>query len=402
MSGEEVTYTYDCLNRLIGAMTTGPEWGNSYTYDGWGNLTAKTVTKGSAPSWSNAVDPATNRLVGQLYDAAGNNGWPEYFDGWGRPSSMVSLIYVSWPSVRYDAFNKRVTRLVNSLTTEEIIFYGIDGRKMETFRWQFWEGPLLPHTYDVYFAGRQIIADGRWVTTDRLGSVRRDSSGQRYDYYPYGEERTSTPNDQTKFATYFRDEGGLDYADQRYYAHNQGRFLTPDPYRASAGLTDPGSWNRYAYVQGDPINGVDPRGLKVCREDDQFYLCGHGTGDYEYEDDAADGSSGPISPTSSGSSKSGVVASFDATYKGQSFLAVAALHTPCRQALAKLGVSMAALSSQALTTNYVDATQYDSDDATLTQHRFFGNGNFTNVNAVGSGDAYVPTDRQGTPSQMWC
>ena len=48
VSGEEVSYRYDSLNRLIGAMTTGPQWGNSYTYDGWGNLTAKTVTKGSA------------------------------------------------------------------------------------------------------------------------------------------------------------------------------------------------------------------------------------------------------------------------------------------------------------------------------------------------------------------
>jgi hypothetical protein len=40
-----------------------------------------------------------------------------------------------------------------------------------------------------------------------------------------------------------------------------GRFLSPDPYRASGGPGDPGSWNRYAYVGGDPINFLDPEGL---------------------------------------------------------------------------------------------------------------------------------------------
>src|SRR5437879_584324 len=36
--------------------------------------------------------------------------------------------------------------------------------------------------------------------------------------------------------------------DQRFYASTYGRFNTADPYRASAGAGDPGSWNRYAYV----------------------------------------------------------------------------------------------------------------------------------------------------------
>ena len=37
--------------------------------------------------------------------------------------------------------------------------------------------------------------------------------------------------------------------------------MTPDPYKASGGPTDPGSWNRYAYTAGDPVNRHDPRGL---------------------------------------------------------------------------------------------------------------------------------------------
>ena len=63
------------------------------------------------------------------------------------------------------------------------------------------------------------------------------------------------------FASYYRDSTGLDYADQRYYIPGTGRFATSDPFQASAGLTEPGSWNRYAYVESDPINRYDPEGL---------------------------------------------------------------------------------------------------------------------------------------------
>jgi RHS repeat-associated protein len=60
---------------------------------------------------------------------------------------------------------------------------------------------------------------------------------------------------------YFRDaETGLDYAMNRYHNPGTGRFMTPDPYMNSAGPTDPGSWNRYAYTRGDPVNRIDSNG----------------------------------------------------------------------------------------------------------------------------------------------
>src|ERR1051326_4849671 len=89
-------------------------------------------------------------------------------------------------------------------------------------------------TMKAYFGGRLLGNE------DRLGS--------RGTYYPYGEDRSvqNPANDNVKFATYTRDAAtGLDYADQRYYASTFGRFMTPDPYRASAGPSDSQSWNRY-------------------------------------------------------------------------------------------------------------------------------------------------------------
>ena len=66
-------------------------------------------------------------------------------------------------------------------------------------------------------------------------------------------------------ATYSRDSStGLDYAINRYYGSNLARFLSPDPFGGSAKPSDPGSWNRYAYVGGDPINHNDAQGLFPC------------------------------------------------------------------------------------------------------------------------------------------
>jgi RHS repeat-associated protein len=58
---------------------------------------------------------------------------------------------------------------------------------------------------------------------------------------------------------YFRDAPtGLDYADQRYHQPGAGRFMTPD--RMSGNPTNPGAWNKYAYVGGDPVNRTDSSG----------------------------------------------------------------------------------------------------------------------------------------------
>jgi hypothetical protein len=46
-----------------------------------------------------------------------------------------------------------------------------------------------------------------------------------------------------------------------------GRFWSPDPGGIkTADASDPGSWNRYAYVGGDPVNYMDPGGLFRCKD----------------------------------------------------------------------------------------------------------------------------------------
>jgi len=115
-------------------------------------------------------------------------------------------------------------------------------------------------TENLHFAGQMIKSNNNWVVTDRLGSVVR-SGTETLRYFPWGEERTTTTQNRDKFGAYFRDASGLDYALNRYYSSSHGRFLTPDPYVASASLTNPQSWDRYPYVENDPVNFVDPQGL---------------------------------------------------------------------------------------------------------------------------------------------
>ena len=61
-TGETITYQYDALKRLAGA-SSNKNWGESYGYDGWGNLLQMNPSgTAGAPTLSVTADPATNRL----------------------------------------------------------------------------------------------------------------------------------------------------------------------------------------------------------------------------------------------------------------------------------------------------------------------------------------------------
>jgi len=75
VTGENVSYTYDSLNRLIAAASTGVQWSESYSYDGFGNMTGKTSTKGTPANPQ--VDSTTNRarIINDYGFDATATGW---------------------------------------------------------------------------------------------------------------------------------------------------------------------------------------------------------------------------------------------------------------------------------------------------------------------------------------
>ncbi|MGJ5820989.1 RHS repeat-associated core domain-containing protein, partial [Paludibaculum fermentans] len=280
VTGEEENYTYDSLGRLAAAYTTGPQWGLSFVYDGFGNRLQQNVTKGTAPSTVQTVDTATNRLngAGFGYDSNGN------MTGWSTPSGSVTA--------SYDVEN-RMTQIVTPSVTETYA-YGPGNLRVKKYQGGAWtytvygQGGEVLGTYSVctvssapflcqaklrvYFGGRLVLSGWSGVTADRLGSPQ----GVHGRVYPYGEVSGSVSVDQDEtFTTYKRDVyTGLDYAQNRYYASSWGRFTTADPYRASGGPEDPGSWNRYSYVGNDPTNFGDPSGLQRWMITYHWSMCG--------------------------------------------------------------------------------------------------------------------------------
>jgi RHS repeat-associated protein len=269
------------LKRLQSA--SGKNWGETYAYDGYGNLTQMNPTgTAGAPALSLTValdsnNVPTNRIAatGVSYDNNGNQtaGFGGLLLGYDAANRVTGVGGSQGGTYAYDSDNRRIYRQ-DASGTETIYFYGVDGKKLATYTIGFTKttGYLGDTDYtmqlnyqsgNVYFAGRLIRAEGNPVTTDRLGSVRNGGPGALgyQAQYPYGVEYTLTVNDREKYATYTRDSVGLDYAMNRYYASQWGRFLSPDPYLNSAGPTDPGSWNRYGYTRSDPVNRFDPEGL---------------------------------------------------------------------------------------------------------------------------------------------
>jgi RHS repeat-associated protein len=79
------------------------------------------------------------------------------------------------------------------------------------------------------------------------------------------------------YTSYERDSDGGDDAMMRRYIATSTRFAQPDPYDGSVKPNDPQSFNRYSYVQNDPVNFLDPSGLfmtPTCLVDGAEMPCG--------------------------------------------------------------------------------------------------------------------------------
>jgi len=156
--GEEVTYTYDSLNRLIAAVTTGPQWGQSFTYDGFGNRTGATVTKGTAPFGSWSVDAATNRVMGYSYDANGNMLSAPNISGSLTYDVENRLTSAGGESYAYAPDNRRVWRTGPGNASQDLYFYGISGQRLGVYRVAQYVSPSFD--VNLYFGSRMIVSRG--------------------------------------------------------------------------------------------------------------------------------------------------------------------------------------------------------------------------------------------------
>ena len=228
------------------------------------------------------INPATNRFYGPdyAYDDNGNltkmpgavvSRYMSY-DPWNRLEEVND--YGAVESYGYSPDGQRVYK---SSPGEDPVFYfrGAGGEMMAEYGLETWTDTGFTGDAAVRyrsFGGKLLGMETGYNTykvlqMDRAGSVVGDGEYVRY-LRPYGEAHWAPEVNQPRFATYYRDEQtGFDYAQQRYYSSQIGRFLTADPSGLNWNLADPASWNNYSYVQGDPVNFNDPSGLRVAIDD---------------------------------------------------------------------------------------------------------------------------------------
>src|SRR5262249_16946031 len=138
--------TYDYLHRLTSATATDGTWGEAYTYDGFGNLTSKTPTQGSAPVYNGSTGSnATNGVL-----------------GWGFDMEQRVVAVQNGPYYVYDPWGRRVWSQTGDGTVDqthgEAFFYSAAGQKLETYSFSFTDTGLstaLEGT-NTYFGGKML------------------------------------------------------------------------------------------------------------------------------------------------------------------------------------------------------------------------------------------------------
>ncbi|MEM9598130.1 MAG: RHS repeat-associated core domain-containing protein, partial [Acidobacteriota bacterium] len=269
------SFAYDAVGRLVESDYLG--WNQDFAWDRFGNQTSRTtIGPRSGPQvWNYNIDPATNRLQGPTYDAAGNlTAWGGNTYSWNESGLLEHTLAggLDWIYL-YTASGERVATLMPSSqpvirwtdrdlgqrVLSEHVQVGSVGAPGATFSTKRY----------VWAGGRPLASDGpdgvRHYHPDQLGNLRlaTDSSGVvafGMGFLPFGEP--ADPIDSSEihhFTGHERDHPtGLDYMHARFYSQNQGRFLSVDSWRGAPG--SPQSLNRYAYALGSPIRFVDPDG----------------------------------------------------------------------------------------------------------------------------------------------
>ena len=237
-------------------------WGNRTYFEGWGGIGGAGRT--DTASYTN------NRRNGFTYDGAGNltndGGQTFTYDATGQQATASYSGYLLQQS--YDGERLRVKKVENGAPTYYLRSTVLGGQIVAEINNS---GSI---TRGFVYLGGQLLAVQQsnqvsWVHQDPVAKSKRvtDAAGaviSTIELDPWGGDTNRSSNEAfqpRRFTTYDRDGNASDEAMHRRYNRWHTRFDQPDPYGGSYNITDPQSFNRYSYVQNDPVNFVDPSGL---------------------------------------------------------------------------------------------------------------------------------------------
>ena len=241
-----LTYTYDAVGRRTSvggslANVAIPTAAMTATYDSDNRMVQYNGAAVTSDADGNVTNDTTNTYT------------------WNARNQLSSLSGQVSGSFQYDAFGRRVQKVISGATTG----YLYDGNSFvqEQNSSGAVTAAVLTGGVDETFA-RMTSSAITVPLTDVLGSVvaETDSSGSvvnNYNYEPYGRTSQSgtTSGNSQQYAGRESDGAGLYYNRARYYSTTLSRCISQDPIGFSGGL------NLYAYASGNPVSFRDPTGF---------------------------------------------------------------------------------------------------------------------------------------------
>ncbi len=264
------SFGYDEFNRLTArTVTQGTVQNFTYTYDRYGNRWAQNAPQGG-PALSISFNQGNNIISSSGFsnDVVGNigndtlHGYSYDADG-----NLISVDSGQTATYYYDSLNQRI-RIAPTRGTFEFV-WDTFGRRVSTWAASNHaviesnvytdSGPLANRG-----GGQTQFEHQNWLGTERVRTTYNGAVAMSIDSLPWADGHTPSGDngDQHDFALMDRDlEDNTEHAQFRQYSTNLGRWQSPDLYSGSYDFTNPQSFNRYTYALNNPSSLIDPLGL---------------------------------------------------------------------------------------------------------------------------------------------